>query len=277
MSLAVLVNKIIPFSSVDGPGNRLALFLQGCNIDCLYCHNPETINICNNCGTCIQHCPSKALVITEGKVNWDKSKCLLCDNCIKECPYDSSPRTELMTIDDIMKEIDKVRPFIQGITISGGECTLQMDFLKQLFKKIRDEGLTCFIDTNGTNRVDKELMDLTDKFMIDLKARTNKDYIKHTGTGNDTVLENIRNLGKKGKIFEIRTVIVPSCMDVEETVLNGASLIASIDPEIKYKLIKYRTLGVREGLIEEETPTDELMESLKKIAEKANCSNVVIL
>ncbi len=276
MSLT-LVNKIIPFSSVDGPGNRLALFLQGCNIDCLYCHNPETINICNNCGICVKHCPSKALVLTKEKVNWDKSKCMLCDNCIKECPYDSSPRTEQMTIDDIIKEIDKVRPFIQGITVSGGECTLQMDFLKQLFKKIRNEGLTCFIDTNGTNRIDTELMDLTDKFMIDLKAWTDEDYIKLTGTGNDTVLENIKNLGKKGKIFEIRTVIVPSCMDVEETVLNVASLIASIDPEIRYKLIKYRILGVREGLIDGKTPTDELMESLKEIAEKANCSNVVIL
>lgn len=68
------INKIIPFSSVDGPGNRTAIFLQGCNFNCVYCHNPETINLCNNCGLCVRQCPTEALHIEENIVIWDKSK-----------------------------------------------------------------------------------------------------------------------------------------------------------------------------------------------------------
>ena len=62
------VNRIIPFSAVDGPGNRTAVFLQGCNIDCKYCHNPETRALCIHCGMCVQKCPTGALQLVEGKV-----------------------------------------------------------------------------------------------------------------------------------------------------------------------------------------------------------------
>ena len=90
--MRVVVNKIIPFSSVDGPGNRTSIFLQGCNIDCKYCHNPETRKVCIHCGICVPGCPSKALSIDQsGKVRWNPSLCIDCDLCIHVCPHDSSP------------------------------------------------------------------------------------------------------------------------------------------------------------------------------------------
>ncbi len=277
MNSSVTVNKIIPFSSVDGPGNRLSLFLQGCNINCLYCHNPETINLCNNCGKCIKNCPADALSFKNEKVVWDNNICTLCDNCIRCCPTDSSPRTQVMTVNNILAEIKKVRPFIQGVTVSGGECSLRGSFLKELFPEIRKLGLTTFIDTNGTIPIDKELIELTDQFMIDLKAWENEDYIKLTGSGSSQILVNIKTLGKIGKIFEVRTVIVPSCFDPVETVSSIASFISTIDPTIRYKLIKYRSLGVRKGLLLDKSPTNELMDSLKDIAERRSCKNVIIL
>ena len=75
-----IINKIIPFSSVDGPGNRVVIFLQGCNISCLYCHNPETINTCINCGECIETCPTEAISIgIDGRIVWNEKKCIDCD------------------------------------------------------------------------------------------------------------------------------------------------------------------------------------------------------
>ena len=75
------VNKIIPFISVDGPGNRTAVFLQGCNFNCKYCHNPETINDCIHCGACLPHCGPGAIAMVDGRVQYDIAKCVLCDEC----------------------------------------------------------------------------------------------------------------------------------------------------------------------------------------------------
>ena len=87
------VNKIIPQSSVDGPGNRTAIFFQGCNFSCHYCHNPETIHLCQNCGTCVADCPVGALQKDEaGTVCWDPALCVGCDTCIKVCPTSPPPR-----------------------------------------------------------------------------------------------------------------------------------------------------------------------------------------
>ena len=110
----VVVNKIIPFSSVDGPGNRTAVFLQGCNINCRYCHNPETRGMCTNCGECVAKCPTGALSIENKKVKYDSSKCVSCDTCIHVCRHDSSPRTKVMDAYEVYDMIKKQIPFIRG-------------------------------------------------------------------------------------------------------------------------------------------------------------------
>ena len=82
-----IVNKIIHSSVVDGPGNRAAVFLQKCNFKCSYCHNPETIGQCVQCGACVEKCPAKALSLKDGKIVWDEDKCCECDTCIHVCPH----------------------------------------------------------------------------------------------------------------------------------------------------------------------------------------------
>ncbi|WP_010293169.1 YjjW family glycine radical enzyme activase [Clostridium senegalense] len=274
-----LVNKIIPFSSVDGEGNRMAIFLQGCNYNCLYCHNPETINLCINCGKCIESCNYGALTMVDDKVNYNRAKCKNCDCCIAACDRNSSPKVLEMTVDDIVKEIEKVKFFISGITVSGGECTLQSEFLLELFKVVKKMGLTTFIDTNGSTRLyeNQQLLEVTDKTMIDLKAFNSKENKELVGLGNEMVLKNIEELAKKDKVYEIRTVVVPELLDNEYTIDMGSKLISKIDKNIIYKLIKFRSLGVREELLKAYTPSQDYMNKLKEIALKNGVKNVLIV
>ena len=99
------VNKIIPFSSVDGPGNRTAVFFQGCNWDCRYCHNPETRNMCTGCMACVQVCSVGALQNENGKVRFFPERCVGCDTCIKTCRFGSSPRICNLTPEQTFEQI----------------------------------------------------------------------------------------------------------------------------------------------------------------------------
>jgi pyruvate formate lyase activating enzyme len=274
-----LVNRIIPFSSVDGPGNRTAIFLQGCNFNCLYCHNPETINVCNNCGACIDACHYKALESKDFNVVWNKSACSKCDECIKICAKNSSPKVLNMTVEEVIKEIEKNKSFISGITVSGGECTLQSEFLTDLFRVVKKLGLTCFVDTNGSVPLweHKELVDVMDMAMVDIKSYNNEEHQMLTGMGNATVIENVRYLAKLKKIYEIRTVIVPEVLDNYNNVDKISKLIVSLNPDIRYKLIKYRQFGVRPEMINSYTPKDEIMRLLGDIATNNGCRNIVVV
>ncbi|WIF94902.1 YjjW family glycine radical enzyme activase [Caminicella sporogenes] len=274
-----IVNKIIPFSSVDGPGNRTAIFLQGCNFNCLYCHNPETINICSNCGICVQACPYGALEKADGKVIWDYKSCQNCDICIRACPNDSSPKIREMSVEDVLKEINKVKEFISGITVSGGECTLQYDFVTVLFNQARKLGLSTFLDTNGfISLKDKyELINSMDMAMVDIKSYNAKEHIMLTGKDNKTVLDNVKYLGEIGKLYEVRTVIVPEILDNYFNVDNISKFIALINPYIRYKIIKYRPVGVRMDLIKSYVPSDDIMNELSDIAYKNGCKNVIVV
>lgn len=273
------INKIIPFSSVDGPGNRTAIFLQGCNFNCVYCHNPETINLCNNCGLCVRQCHTEALHIEENIVIWDKSKCCNCDKCIKECKNTSSPKIQKITADEVINEISNYKPFIQGITVSGGECTLQEEFLIELFTKAKSIGLTCFIDSNGSNDFSKmeKLMELCDGVMLDVKSFNNDKHKKYIKFENFNVLKNLEYLASINKLYEVRTVVVPEIFNNEETVKEVSTLISKYDCKIRYKLISFRNLGVRESFKYLNSPSIEYMQELKEKSEEIGCNNIVIV
>ena len=148
--LTAPINKILPYSVVDGPGNRVAIFFQRCNIHCAYCHNPETQNLCRNCGACVEECPGQALRMVNGQVCWAAEKCLGCDRCIQVCPNRASPKVTEMTPEQVFERICESLPFIRGITVSGGECSLYPEFLEKLFLLTREKHLTALMDCNGT-------------------------------------------------------------------------------------------------------------------------------
>lgn len=275
-----IINKIIPFSSVDGPGNRTAIFLQGCNFNCIYCHNPETIQLCENCGACIGACHQEALHQEDGRVTWDKDKCCECDACSRVCHKSSSPRTMKMDTERLFEEMSLYKRFIDGITVSGGECTLQKDFLVELFTRAKAEGLTCMIDTNGSNDFEamQELLDLCDGVMLDVKVYNNEKHKQYMGCSNEMVLKNLDYLAATGKLYEVRTVVVPDLLDNEETVRYVAHCLQKYNASIRYKLIQYRSMGVKEAHSKQLcSPSASEMNKLKVIATGAGAAEVIIV
>ena len=241
------VNKIIPFSNVDGPGNRTAIFFQGCSFNCLFCHNPETIHLCCSCGLCVEKCPAGALGFDEGGgVVWDSAKCVQCDSCIKICPYNASPRIQWMTVEDLLREVRRAAPYIEGITTSGGECTLYNEFLIALFTEVRRLGKTCLIDSNGSFDFERDprVLNVSGGVMLDVKAVEKAWSEKLISHPREIVLKNLDYLLSVGKLHEVRTVIFPGCdRENEETVRYVAERIRD---KCFYKIIRYRPYGVRE-------------------------------
>lgn len=276
--VSATVNKIIPFSSVDGPGNRTSIFLQGCNFDCKYCHNPETIATCVNCGACVPYCKPQALRLVDGKVKYDMTKCVLCDECFHHCPHGSSPRTRVLTAEQVMVAVKKNMPFIRGITVSGGECTQWRDFLVELLGLAKTVGLTTLLDSNGSLDFsqDPELMSVTDGVMLDIKAWSKEDHLAVTGRDNETVLKNLRYLAKIGKLTEVRTVVVPELFDYRGTVEAVSRILSQIgSTRTRYKIIRYRPMGVREQYKSFTPPTTELLGSLRDLALSFGLTDVV--
>ena len=190
------VSKILSFSCVDGPGNRLVLFLQGCNFNCKACHNPHTIGQCNHCGDCVPVCHVDALSLVDGKIVFDPTDCDQCDACLEICPINANPMVSDYTVADVVALLHKHKPFLNGLTVSGGEPTQQLGFVVDLFTAVRaDPGLqdlTCFIDTNGhlgASGWDK-LLPVTDGVMLDVKAFDTRLHTSMTGKTNSRCLRS---------------------------------------------------------------------------------------
>jgi pyruvate formate lyase activating enzyme len=206
------VADTISFSNVDGPGNRFVVFLQGCNFDCVACHNPQTIP---------GHQPLEGY----------------------------HPRH--LSVDDLLVPIRRAAPFIRGITASGGEATQQPDFLHALFSGVKSApdlaDLTCFIDSNGATDLDEwdHLAPVTDGAMIDLKCLDPDIHHQMTGEPNDAVLASIVHLQRLGLLYEVRLLLLKGVNDDPGLLRRTAAWLAAVDPTMRVKLIGFRSHGAR--------------------------------
>jgi len=183
-----------------------------------------------------------------------------------------------MTTDEIIADITASLPFIQGITTSGGECTLHHRFIAELFDKIHYLGKTTFVDSNGQIdlRQRPHLIEVTDKVMLDIKSVDDQEHRMLTSQSCKVVLDNLHYLLTIHKLFEIRTVIVPGLLDNHRNV-DVASKIISGWPGVRYKLIKFRTWGVVGELSNAQTPDDSLMEELENLVRHNGVSDIVVV
>lgn len=279
MTACAPVNKIIPFSTVDGPGARTSIFLQGCNIACIYCHNPETQQLCRHCGNCVAGCPASALSLRDGRVAWNPRICVECDACILACPHNASPKVVLMTAEEAMGEVGKNMPFIRGITVSGGECTLYPGFLTELFRLAKAQGLHCLLDSNGTVDLSEypELMELCDGVMLDVKAWDREVCAALTGMDNDNVKRNLRWLAETGKLEELRVVCMEGHVDAPAVIEGTAEMLGEYLPHTRLKLITFRQGGVRGQAAGHPSPSPRYMEELRRQAEEAGYRNIQVV
>lgn len=195
------------FGTMDGPGIRFVVFLQGCPMRCLYCHNPDT---------------------------WTYEGGTLRDS------------------EDILKEYDSYKEFLKGggITCTGGEPMMQMDFLIELFTKAKERDIHTCLDTSGitfykgnTEKVDR-LLEVTDLVMLDIKHIDRDGHIKLTGHPNDNVLDFARYLDQKKIPFWVRHVIVPGMTDKEEYLIRLGEFLGELSSLKALDVLPYHTMGV---------------------------------
>lgn len=248
------LNKVLRFSTVDGPGNRFVVFVQGCNFNCVNCHNPYTISDCNHCGLCVEPCPEMALTLESGpRVVVDRAMCTGCDVCIEVCPFDATPLAYEASVDEVVEQIRETAKFISGITVSGGEATEQIDFLVDLFTAVKADPalakLTTFVDTNGSapREVWDRLAPVMDGAMVDLKAIDETTHIQLTAASNVEVLASIEYLASIDRLYEVRLLIMPGYNDDPETVERTTAWLRGVDPDMRIVVIGFRSHGLRPG------------------------------
>lgn len=246
-----LVASSLRSSLVDGPGNRHVLFLQGCNFDCIACHNPSTINVCDACALCIAECPHGALEVDAGAIVFDLDSCDGCDRCIEVCPADSSPMARQMSVAEVLDQIRPAAAFLSGITVTGGEPTLQLDFLIELFSAIKADPqlrwLTTMVDTNGTLAIAgwERLAPHLDGAMVDLKAGSSALHRRLTGHDHGAVEDSIRWLHAAGRLAEVRLLIIEGVTDTPAELGEWARFVASVSPAVPVRLMSFRHAGTR--------------------------------
>jgi len=278
-----LVSGTIPFSMVDGPGNRFTVFLQGCNMDCLACHNPYTIRVCDDCAACVDVCPTPSLQVVDGAVRWNPATCIGCDDCIAACPSSSTPKTRSMTPQALVEEMRPVAPFLSGVTVSGGEATQQAEFVQAFFAALAAEPatrhLTRFVDSNGL--VDEatwvQLDGVMDGAMIDLKAFDDETHQALTGTSNASVLASIERLAQRGTLHEVRLLMIPGRNDDLEGLERTGAWLHAVDPAMRVKVMGFRCHGVREAASTWTEPTRERLEAYGRVLRAGGLTDLVLI
>jgi len=235
-----LVADVVPFSWVDGPGNRSTVFLQGCNFDCAACHNPQTI-------------------------------------------ARDSRHARWLTSTELRSEIAASASYLTGVTMSGGEATVQSDFVRAFFAELRSDPvtshLTRFIDTNGsaTQKVWRSLADVTDGVMVDLKVFDPERHLALTGEALQPVLDSILVLSELGLLFEVRLLPVPGVSDDLELLAATGRWLASIDPAMRVVVNPFHRHGVRAPADAWAEPTAADRERVAAVLQGAGLSDINVI
>lgn len=226
------IHSFQSLGTVDGPGVRAVVFMQGCPLRCACCHNPDT---------------------------WDFGG------------------GKIVSAEEIFRKIQRLRAYFGkdgGVTVSGGEPLFQADFVAELFRLCRADGISCALDTSGCvyNESVERLLSLTDLVLLDYKYTNDTDYKKYTGMSMQSAEDFLARLDALGKRVWIRQVIIPTLNDSEESVRRLYALSERYSCIEKTELLpfrklcveKYRALGIEFPLENIPEASEELIERLKR-------------
>lgn len=299
MTEALLFN-VQRFSTEDGPGIRTTLFFKGCPLTCPWCHNPEGMKRqpeimrfpvdCVGCGDCAAACPEGALSFTDGVVSFDRGACKTCGTCVDACgPGAIEVVGRSWTVDDLVEEALKDRTFFEtsggGVTLSGGEPALYVDFLMELLPRIRDRGVHAAIDTCGAVGRERfgRILAAVDLVLFDIKMLDDGEHRRVTGEGTELILSNAAAAAGQGVPMWIRTPVIPGFTDSDENIREIAKFIRrSLPSVVRFDLLafsnlctsKYERLGRVFEMAGKKALSSERMESLAETARREGLGRV---
>jgi pyruvate formate lyase activating enzyme len=255
-----IVFDIQKFSLHDGPGIRTTVFLKGCPLRCLWCHNPESQSFkvelsfkkdkCVGCGACEAVCSEGVHKVTESSHTIDYSKCKACGKCVEVCAYDALKLYgKVMTVSEIISEVVKDIKYYEksggGITVSGGEPLAQPTFTRELLKAAREKGIHTCIESTGyvSTEIIGKLLPYVDLFLYDYKATDARKHEELTGVSNELILQNLQSIYEQGAAIILRCPLIPGVNDFEEH-LQGIADMSRKYPLLKgIELLPYHDMG----------------------------------
>lgn len=272
------------FSIHDGPGIRTTVFLQGCNLRCTWCHNPESQtggpcvqffpDKCILCSQCVAACPEGAQLVADGQRVYVRDLCRTCGTCVDTCYAGALViKAKRMSVAEVMAEVAKDRPYYDdsggGVTFSGGEPALQSEFLAELLAASKMLGLHTAVDTavHVPWETLAALLPHTDLFLVDVKAFEDETHRAGTGAGNRRILENVCRLAASGVELRIRVPVIPGFNADAAELDKIAGFLAGLDRVPAVELLpfhhlgggKYESLGREYPSREIQPPSDEAM------------------
>ncbi len=241
--------EIVRMSTEDGPGIRTTVFFKGCTLACAWCHNPESISIkpqvcwvasrCIGCKTCLDVCKENALTLTETGMRIDRNRCTGCGECAAHCP---GTAMELMgkiwQLADLVEEVVKDRAYFEtsggGITLSGGEPTMQAGFTGAFLKSLREKGLHTALDTCGqcSRSALEQALSYAAMVLFDMKLIDPAAHKQFAGHDNKRILDNLLYAADyiRAHVYPntlwIRTPIIPNATATSENINGIGQFIA---------------------------------------------------
>lgn len=257
-----IVFKIQRHSLHDGPGIRTLVFLKGCPLHCWWCFNPESqksaVEIlhysekCLQCGSCLDVCTvPNALLLASGRIAHDPAACNNCGACVDVCPASSFIAAgKLMSPDEVVEVVRRDKIFYDksggGITLSGGEISLQADFSGEILRRCGTEGIHTTIETCGYCLYPEleKILKHTDLVLYDLKLVDSVKHRKYTGVDNRIILENLTRIAESGLPYIVRIPIIPGCNDGKEDIRLAADFLSGLQGLTHIHLLPYELFGL---------------------------------
>lgn len=282
------VFNIQKFCTHDGSGIRTTVFLKGCNMRCQWCANPESLernpqllfyqDKCKGCGDCINLCSESAITIEDGKIVQNRELCINCGKCAEACFFDARALLgKERGVSEVFEEIKKDKLFYDtsggGVTFSGGEPMLHIDFIEEITEKCRAEGIHVVAETCGCfpeGIADRAAV--VDEMLFDLKLIDEEKHYRYCGCTNRKILNNFKRACRLTKV-QPRIPIIPGINDTKEDIELLAGFLKECGAEFPTLHIlpyhnlgacKYLALGMDYALDDLPVPDNTYMGKVKK-------------